>query len=123
MPLLSIVIGALGLAYLAQILSARDPLAALDLNTYNLLFLMVGLLLHWRPRSFIRSVNNAVPATAGVLIQFPFYGGIFGIVTMSPISRTMAGFFVRISSHNSYPVLVSIYSAVLGMFVPSGGGK
>ena len=37
-----------------------------------------GLLLHGRPRSFTRAVSNAVPATSGVLIQFPFYGGIFG---------------------------------------------
>jgi short-chain fatty acids transporter len=64
-----------------------------------------------------------VPATSGVLIQFPFYGGIFGIVTMSPIARNMAHFFVRISSHGTFPLLVSLYSAILGMFVPSGGSK
>jgi short-chain fatty acids transporter len=122
-PVLSIAVGALGMAYLAQVLAARGPLAALDLNTYNLLFLMLGLLLHWRPRSFIRAVNNAVPATAGVLIQFPFYGGIFGIITLSPISKDLAHFFVSFSSTNTYPILVAIYSAILGMFVPSGGSK
>jgi short-chain fatty acids transporter len=122
-PALSIVVGGIGLAYLAQVFAARGPLAALDLNTYNLLFLMVGLLLHWRPRSFTRAINGAVPATSGVLIQFPFYGGIFGLITMSPISRALAHFFVRVSSQSSYPVLVSIYSAILGMFVPSGGSK
>jgi short-chain fatty acids transporter len=84
---------------------------------------MVGLLLHWRPRSFIRAVNDAVPATSGVLIQFPFYGGIFGIITMSPISRDLAHFFVQFSSTGTYPILVTFYSAVLGMFVPSGGSK
>ena len=122
-PVLSVAIGLIGLAYLARVLIVRGPLAALDLNTYNLLFLMTGLLLHWRPRSFIRAVNNAVPATSGVLIQFPFYGGIFGIVTMSAISADMARFFVHVSSPSSYPVLVSVYSAILGMFVPSGGSK
>jgi short-chain fatty acids transporter len=122
-PVLSIIVGGLGFAYIAQVLAARGPLAALDLNTYNFLFLMTGLILHWRPRSFTRSVNNAVPATAGVLIQFPFYGGIFGIVTMSPISRELASFFVHASSHGTFPVLVAIYSAILGLFVPSGGSK
>ena len=122
-PLLSLVIGVIGFVYLARLLAARGPLAALDLNSYNFLFLMAGLLLHWRPRSFTRAVNNAVPATSGVLIQFPFYGGIFGIVTMSPIARDMAHFFVRISSHGTFPLLVSIYSAILGLFVPSGGSK
>lgn len=122
-PLLSIAIGVLGLAYIGQVIFARGPFAALDLNTYNLLFLMAGLLLHWTPRSFTRAVNDAVPATAGVLIQFPFYGGIFGLVTMSPLSRDLAHFFIHISSRGSFPVLVAIYSAALGLFVPSGGSK
>jgi short-chain fatty acids transporter len=123
LPLLSLVVGVIGLVYLARLLAARGPLAVLDLNSYNFLFLMAGLLLHWRPRSFTQAVNNAVPATSGVLIQFPFYGGIFGIVTMSPIVANMAHFFVHVSSRGSFPLLVSIYSAVLGMFVPSGGSK
>jgi short-chain fatty acids transporter len=122
-PVLSLVIGLCGLGYLGRVFAAKGALAALDLNTYNFLFLMLGLLLQWRPRSFTRAVNRAVPATAGVLIQFPFYGGIFGIITMSPIARELASFFVRISSHNTYAVLVAIYSAVLGVFVPSGGSK
>ena len=122
-PVLSLLVGILGVGYLAQVLATKGPLAALDLNTYNLLFLMAGLLLHWRPRSFVRAVNDAVPATAGVLIQFPFYGGIFGIITLSSISGKLAHFFVSFSSANTYPILVSIYSGVLGMFVPSGGSK
>jgi len=84
---------------------------------------MTGLLLHWRPRSFVRAVNEAVPATAGVLIQFPFYGGVFGMITYSAISAALAHFFVSISTTNTFPILVSIYSAFLGMFVPSGGSK
>jgi short-chain fatty acids transporter len=122
-PVLSLVVGAIGVAYLVLLILARGPLAALDLNSYNFLFVMAGLLLHWRPRSFTRAVNNAVPATSGVLIQFPFYGGIFGIVTMSSIAQNMAHFFVRVSSQSTFPILVSIYSAILGLFVPSGGSK
>ena len=122
-PVLSLTIGILGLAYLVQVLSVRGPLAALDLNTYNLLFLMLGLILHWRPRSFVQAVNGAIPATAGVLIQFPFYGGIFGIITLSSISGHLAHFFVNFSSTNTYPIVVTMYSAILGMFVPSGGSK
>ncbi len=122
-PALSIVVGLLGLAYIAQVLQAKGPMAALDLNTYNLLFLMTGLLLHWRPRAFVRAVSDSVPATAGVLIQFPFYGGIFGIITYSTLAAKLAHFFVSFSSTNSYPIVVSVYSALLGMFVPSGGSK
>lgn len=122
-PVLSVFIGAVGFAYIGQVIHARGLVAALDLNTYNLFFLMAGLVLHGRPRSFTRAVQNSVPATAGVLIQFPFYGGIFGIVTMSPIARELAHFFVRVSSHNTFPILIALYSSVLGIFLPSGGSK
>lgn len=122
-PVLSLVIGILGLVYIEQIIATRGIVAAVDLNTFNFMFIMAGLLLHWRPRSFVRAVNHAVPATSGVLIQFPFYGGIFGIVTMSPISRDLARFFVQVSTHGSFPVLVAMYSAFLGIFVPSAGSK
>jgi short-chain fatty acids transporter len=121
--LLTILVCTLGFAYLARLFFIQGPLVALDLNTYNFLFIMLGMLLHWKPRAFVRAVSAAVPATAGVLIQFPFYSGIFGIMTKSALSSRMAEFFVGISSHGSYPVLLTIYSAILGLFVPSGGSK
>jgi len=121
--ILTIAICAIGFGYLIQVFIAKGALAALDLNTYNFLFIMLGMLLHWSPRAFIKAVTRSIPATAGVLIQFPFYAGIFGLMTKSPISAELARFFVRVSTPGSYPVLVSVYSAVLGFFVPSGGSK
>jgi short-chain fatty acids transporter len=123
MPALSILIALLGFAYLCQVVLAKGFQAALNLNTFSFLFLMLGLILHWRPRSFTQAVSVAAPATAGVLIQFPFYAGIFGMVSFSPISKVLANFFVHISNHDTYPLLVSAYSATLGFVVPSGGGK
>jgi short-chain fatty acids transporter len=107
------------------LLEGRDKglVAALDLNNFNLAFLALGLLLHARPRSFLSAVGRAVPATSGVLIQFPFYAGIFGIISKTALASMLAGWFVRISSPGSFPLLVALYSAVLGVFVPSGGGK
>ncbi len=103
--------------------SPQGALAALDLNTYNLLFITVGLLLHWRPKRFIRAVSECVPATGGVLIQFPFYAVIFGMIAGTGVSDWLASLFVRISTQDTYPLLVALYSAVLGIFVPSGGSK
>src|SRR5207245_7313122 len=98
---------------------------ALDLNTYNFIFLLAGLLLHWRPRRFLEAVARSVPATAGVLIQFPFYAGIFGMITgtandPSPISQWLAGLFVRGSDTTSLPILVSVSPARLGLLVARG---
>ena len=124
-PLLSLSVAALLAWYLLGVFrsSPLGALAALDLNTYNLMFITAGLLLHWRPRRFIRSVADAVPATGGVLIQFPFYAVIFGMIVGTGIERWLAELFTRFTTHATYPLLVALYSAVLGTFVPSGGSK
>jgi short-chain fatty acids transporter len=122
-PILTILIALIGMAFLCQTVLRRGLLATLNLDTYNLLFLMLGLLFHWRPASFVKAASEAAPATTGVLVQFPFYAGIFGIISLSPISKSLAGAFLKLSTHDTYPVIVSIYSATLGFFVPSGGGK
>jgi short-chain fatty acids transporter len=122
-PILSIVIALLMFAFLIQQFIEKGGLAALDLNNFNFTFLALGLLLHWRPRSFLRAVSRSVPATAGVLIQFPFYGGIFGMISKTPVADHLANFFVHVTTKGTFPIVVAFYSAILGMFVPSGGGK
>jgi len=124
-PLLTILVSALLGWYLIHVfmVSPVGPLAALDLNTYNLIFVTAGLLLHWRPRQFIRAVSESIPATGGVLIQFPFYAVIFGMITGTSISDRMANWISSFSSHGGFPIVVAAYSAILGVFIPSGGSK
>jgi short-chain fatty acids transporter len=122
-PILTLVLVALGLIYLADTFATKGGLAALDLNTYNFMFIVAGLLLHWRPRAFLRAVAKAVPMTGGVLIQFPLYAGIFGVLMGSGINEVLAKFFVSISTQGTLPAVVGVYSAILGLFLPSGGGK
>jgi short-chain fatty acids transporter len=122
-PVLSVAIALLMLAFLGMELRGKGGIAALDLNNFNFAFLALGLLLHWRPRSFLAAVARSVPATAGVLIQFPFYAGIFGIISKTAISTVLADLFVSLTTKGTFPIVVALYSAVLGLFVPSGGGK
>ena len=124
-PLLTIAVVLLLGWYLLDIFrtSPQGALAALDLNIYNLIFITLGLLLHWRPKRFLRAVAHAVPATGGVLIQFPFYAVIFGMIAGTSITSWLSNLFARVTSPATYPLLVALYSAVLGVFVPSGGSK
>jgi short-chain fatty acids transporter len=122
-PILNIVIALLMFWFLITQFRDKGGIAALDLNNFNFFFIAVGLLMHWRPRSFLRAVTKSVPATAGVLIQFPFYGGIFGMISKTPIAAQLAHAFVSVTTKTTFPIVVAIYSAILGMFVPSGGGK
>jgi short-chain fatty acids transporter len=123
-PLLTWAVVALGATYLARYFAAaEDPLNAFNLNILNLAFLLVGFILHKTPARLMRAVQNATPAVWGVILQFPFYAGIAGIITTTHLNERIAGGFVRISTPATFPPLVAVYSAVLGVFVPSGGSK
>jgi short-chain fatty acids transporter len=129
-PLLTVLIVLLGGGWIVLEFSRQHWMVAIsNLNTYNFIFIMAGLLLHWRPKRFLAAVAKAVPATAGVLIQFPFYGAIAAMLTQAKnaagltVSDQIAHFFVSISTQHLYPVVIGVYSAILGFFVPSGGGK
>ena len=129
-PILSVLIALLALGWVVYEFARQDWMIAIsNLNTYNFMFIMLGLLLHWRPKRFLVSVAKSVPATGGVLIQFPFYGAIAAIMTQAPnadghtLSHQIAEFFVTISTQGIFPVVIGVYSAILGFFIPSGGGK
>lgn len=121
--ILPIAVALICLPYLADILLEKGPMHALDLNTFNLIFIMAGLLLHGTPRSFGKAVSASVPATSGVLIQFPFYAVIFGMISKTSIGHFLGQLCVSLSTKATFPILVAAYSAFLGMLVPSGGGK
>src|SRR3546814_1005456 len=80
--------------------------------------------LHWRRRSFLDAVHRAVPSTAGVLIQFPLYGGIAALLTHVPgadgstLAHRLSNLFVHIAGQESFPAVMGAYSAILGFFVP-----
>jgi short-chain fatty acids transporter len=124
-PLLTILVAALLCVYLVDVFrtSPQGALAALDLNTFNLIFLTAGLLLQWRPKRFLRAVMEVVPGTAGVIIQFPLYAVIFGMIVGTGLSDKAARLLTSISTHDTFALLVAFYSATLGVFIPSGGSK
>jgi short-chain fatty acids transporter len=129
-PILTILIVILALGWVGHEFASKAwYLAISNLNTYNFLFIMAGLLLHWRPRNFLDAVKRAVPSTTGVLIQFPLYGGIATILTVAKgsdgrsVAEKLSWLFVHLASKDTYALVIGAYSAVLGLFVPSGGGK
>jgi len=129
-PLLTLVMVAIGGVWVFNEFTTKDPIYAIsNLNTYNLLFLLIGMLLSWRPKRFLRAVARSVPSVAGVLIQFPLYGAIAFILTKAAgnegitLSHHIAEAFVSIASKENFAVVMGLYSAFLGFIIPSGGGK
>lgn len=123
--LLSWLVALMLLAYLVIHLAVRG--AGLDLGGVIMIFLALGLLLHSTPVDYVRAFGKATTGAAGIILQFPFYAGIMGIITgvgASGISLggVMAEACIRISNPVTYPLLTFLCAAVLNMFVPSGGG-
>jgi short-chain fatty acids transporter len=128
-PLLTVFLFMLGLVWLVREFASKGAVAISSLNTYNLIFFTLGLVLHWRPRRFLDSVGRSVPSIAGILVQFPLYGGIGTILTSAmnsdgvTLATVLSHLFTRFSNSDTFAFVVGIYSAVLGFFVPSAGGK
>jgi short-chain fatty acids transporter len=122
-PLLTIVVTVLGGGYLVREVMASGPGVLLQLNHYVFMFLIAGVLLHWRPKSFVNAIAASVTPVGGVLIQYPMYAGIVRMLTESGLAEDLSHFFVSISNQHTYPVMIGIYSAFLGLFIPSAGGK
>ena len=120
-PLPNLLIGSLGLAYLAWTFATQG--AALTLNTVNLAFLSLGILLQWTPASLVRAAESASRLLYGIVLQFPLYAGMFGIIKGTGLVDVIAGAFVSLSTRESFPLVVSWYSGLLNYFVPSGGSK
>jgi short-chain fatty acids transporter len=123
-PWLSLAFVALALTYLVgTVASSGQGLNALNLNSLNLLFLTVGVLLHGTPARLMRAVQEATGGIWGVVLQFPFYAGIAALMVKTHLNETIASWFVGLSTRESFPALIALYSAALGVLVPSGGSK
>ena len=119
--IISILIGILGLAFIVYHFSVNG--FDLNINLVNLIMLFLGILLHRTPRRFLHSVNNAVKNVGGIIVQFPFYAGIMGMMVASGLSEQMSLWFVNISTEFTYPLFTFISSGLVNFFIPSGGGQ
>ncbi len=129
-PILTLLLVLIAGGWIVQEFARQSWIVAIsNLNTYNLLFITLGLLLHWRPKRFLLAVAKSVPATAGILIQYPLYAAISGMLTGpknaagASASDAITHAFVSLNTTGSFPLTMGVYSAILGFFVPSGGGK
>ncbi|MBI4054716.1 MAG: short-chain fatty acid transporter [Elusimicrobia bacterium] len=114
-------IGLLGIAWIFHYFFRSG--GGLTLNSLNFLFLTAGIALHPSPASFLKAAEEGSRALHGVVIQFPLYAGMYGIIQNSGLAQTLAYFFIRISNAQTFPLVVYYYSAFLNYFVPSGGSK
>lgn len=92
-------------------------------NMLNLFMLGLAILLHGSFSSFLQAVEEAIGDVAGILIQFPLYFGIMGIMGSSGMINQISDFFVSISTEATLPIFTFFSAGLVNVFVPSGGGQ
>ncbi|MEM7496916.1 MAG: short-chain fatty acid transporter [Pseudomonadota bacterium] len=117
----SIATGLLGLGYILAY--TIETGYALNINILNFTFLFLGILLHGTPRRFLDSVSEAVKGVGGILIAFPFYAGIMGMMIGSGLAASMSEWFVSFASATTLPLVTFFAAGVVNVLVPSGGGQ
>jgi short-chain fatty acids transporter len=121
-PVLSWLIAAAVLAYLVQYLG-RIGFDRIDLNGINLLFLALGLVLHHDPRAYARAISDATSSCSGIILQFPFYAGIMGMMAMSGLVTEFAGAISAAAGPTLLAPFTFFSAGLVNLFVPSGGGQ
>ena len=119
--LLSSTIALIGLAWLC--LSMARGSAGLNLDTVNLLFLFAGILLQPSPIQYVRAVADGARACGGIILQFPFYFGILGVLQASGLAARFAALMVGVANKSTFLLLTFLSAGLVNLFVPSGGGQ
>ncbi|WP_206918612.1 short-chain fatty acid transporter [Alicyclobacillus suci] len=119
MWLLNVLIALMGGSYLVYHFYSGG---SLDINTLNAIFLFLGLLFHGTPTAYVRAVGNGVKSIGGIVLQFPFYAGIMGMMKRSGLAVAISKWMVGISTVHTLPFYGFLSSFLINFFAPSSGG-
>jgi len=125
-PLFSMIIGMMALVFIVRYFYLNG--FELNLNIVNFIFLFAGIILHGTPRRFLNALNEAAKGSAGIILQFPFYAGIIGMMTGNnaeglSCAALISNWFVSISTTDTYPLYTFLSAGLVNIFIPSGGGQ
>jgi short-chain fatty acids transporter len=118
--LISLLLSGMGLYYLTGYFMDGGKLG---LNSLNMIFLMVGLLLQKTPANYLRALNEAIRSTTGIVLQFPLYAGIMGMMVSSGLAVSISEWFISISTADTFTLFTFLSAGIVNFFVPSGGGQ
>lgn len=103
--------------------NTKSGIMSLTPNEVNLTMLMLGLVLHGSPRSFIAAVEDGARGCAGIIVQFPLYAGIMGMMHTSGLTAQIAIAISANAGPNTLASLTCVSAGIVNLFVPSGGGQ
>lgn len=123
---ITICIGLLGIIYMIHYFSTKGFNLTLDIVIFILL--IAGLIFHRTPIQYIRAFSESTKSASGILLQFPFYAGIMGMMMGAnseglSLGGAISNFFIQISNETTFPLFTFLSAGIVNIFVPSGGGS
>lgn len=124
-----VALGAIAIIWYFVLMAKNHQAFSMDLNLVNFIFLIISMALYKTPIRTVEAVNAVAGGAAGVMLQFPFYGGIAGVMTYAggstgnSLAGVLSNFFISISNDVTYPFFVWLSAGLVNFFVPSGGGQ
>jgi len=118
--IISMLLGLFGFAYIVYYFITGGKLG---LNSVNMIFLFAGIVLHGTPANFLKAANEAIKNTSGIVLQFPLYAGIMGMMVHSGLAASISQWFVQVSTPMTFPFFTFLSAGIVNFFVPSGGGQ
>jgi short-chain fatty acids transporter len=116
-----VVIGALGLLVVGA--ATGTGRVAFDINTVNMLFLFAGMALQGSLRHYVEAIADGARGAGAIILQFPFYFAILGVMSATGLDAMISRFFVEVASGDTFPVVAFWSAGALNLVVPSGGGQ
>jgi len=99
------------------------PDTSIGLNEINLILFALVMIVFPKVDQLSKATEDAIGSTAGIIIQFPLYAGIMGIMQYSGLLAVMTDWFVSISTQQTLPIYSFLSACLVNLFVPSGGGQ
>lgn len=118
---LSWAFAAAGLSYIVYHFSTKG--FDLNLNIVNFMLLVAGVLAYRTPIDYVHAIDDAARACGQIVLQFPFYAGLMGMMAGSGLITMFSNWMVAISTPETFPVVAFISAAIVNVFVPSAGGQ
>ncbi len=116
-------IGLAGVVVVIKEFATKGFMGALSMNLIILIFIVANCFLYKTPRAFLEAYKDNMKLACEVIVQFPFYGGIMGIMQSSGLAQVIVAAMVSAASARSLPVWSFISACVVNLFIPSQGGQ
>ncbi|ONI37946.1 serine--pyruvate aminotransferase [Candidatus Epulonipiscium fishelsonii] len=118
-----LIIAIIGLIFIVNEFIAKGFIGALSLNFIIFVFIVLNLFLYRKPVDFVEAIGNSMKPATQIMLQFPFYGGIMGLMASSGLASIVATWIIGISTAYTLPLVSYLAASVVNLFVPSQGGQ